>query len=159
MIFVTLGTQDKPFDRLLKAIDREITKGNIKDEVIVQAGFTKYKSKNMKILNLIDRDKFEKLITDCDLLITHGGVGSIMTGLYHNKTIISVPRLSKYGEHVNDHQIQIINNFNDKGYIIGLQDLNKLNDALIKAKTFKPIKYKSNTKNMIKLISEYIDNN
>ena len=159
MILVTLGTQDKPFDRLLKAIDKEIKNGNIKDEVIVQAGFTKYKSKNMKILDLIDREEFEKLITNCNLLITHGGVGSIMTGLNHNKTVIAVPRLSKYGEHVNDHQIQIVNNFTKAGYLIGIDDVNELDKSLEEAKNFTPKKYKSNTSNMIKLINDFIDNN
>ena len=52
MILVTLGTQDKSFVRLLKAIDREIKKGNIKEKVIVQAGYTKYNSKNMEIFDL-----------------------------------------------------------------------------------------------------------
>lgn len=159
MILVTLGTQDKPFDRLLKAIEREIKKGNITEEVIVQAGFTKYKSKNMKIFDLIDREEFENLIDSCDILITHGGVGSIMSGLNHNKIIIAVPRLSKYDEHVNDHQIQIIDNFSKEGYLIGLKDLNKLDKALEKAKTFKIKKYRSNTNNMIKLLCDYIDSN
>lgn len=159
MILVTLGTQDKPFDRLLKAIDREIKKGNIKDEVIVQAGFTKYRSKNMKILDLMPRDEFDKLINDCDLLITHGGVGSIMTGLNHNKIVIAAPRLSKYNEHVNDHQLQIIDNFSKEGYLLGLTNFSKLDEVLNKAKSFIPKKYKSNTKNMIELISNYIDNN
>ena len=59
MIFVTLGTQDKDFSRLLKAIDREIEKGTIKEKVIVQAGHTKYESKNMEIFDLIPTDEFD----------------------------------------------------------------------------------------------------
>ena len=51
MIFVTLGTQDKNFDRLLVAIDKEIKKGNIKEKVIVQAGTTNFKSENMEIFD------------------------------------------------------------------------------------------------------------
>ena len=78
MILVTLGTQDKPFPRLLKEIERQIKKGNIKDDVIVQAGCTKFKSKYMKIFDLMPMDEFDKLLKDCDLLITHGGVGTIV---------------------------------------------------------------------------------
>ena len=111
MILITLGTQDKPFTRLLVEVDRQIELGNIKDKVVVQAGYTKYNSKNMEIFDLIDRDKFSELIASCDLLITHGGVGSILTGLKNKKKVIAVPRLSKYGEHMNDHQIQIIDHF------------------------------------------------
>lgn len=159
MILVTLGTQDKSFVRLLDAIEKEIEKGNIKDEVIVQAGCTKFKSKNMKVLDLIPIDEFDDYIKKCDVLITHGGVGSIITGLKNNKVVIAAPRLAKYKEHMNDHQLQIIENFGESGFIIPLYDLNKLDDALKEAKTFKPKKYKSNTSNMIKLIKDYIDNN
>lgn len=159
MILVTLGTQDKSFTRLLDAIQRQIDLGNIKDKVIVQAGCTKYKSKDMQILDLIPYDEFEKYIKECDLLITHGGVGSIITGLKNKKKVIAAARLAKYKEHTNDHQLQIIKNLSVSGYILPLDDFDKLDEVLISVKTFKPKTYKSNTDNMIKLISNYIDNN
>ena len=157
MILVTLGTQDKEFSRLLKAIDREIEKGNIKEKVVVQAGCTKYESKNMEVLDLVPQDEFEKLMSEADLLITHGGVGSIVGGLNKNKTVIAAARLEKYGEHLNDHQLQIISNFTKAGYILNLEDFDKLADVLEEAKTFKPKKYKSNKDNFIKLIEKKID--
>lgn len=156
MILVTLGTQDKNFTRLLDAIQREIDKGNIKEKVIVQAGMTKYNSKDMEIFDLIDRDKFNELMNKCDLLITHGGVGSILTGLKNNKKVIACPRLAKYNEHINDHQRQIIEKFNDAGYIIGVEDLDNLGDALKKVTKFKPKKYISNTDKFIKIIEDFI---
>ena len=158
MILVTLGTQDKSFKRLLDAIQKEIDKGNIKDKVIVQAGCTEYKSKDMEIFDLIDRDKFTELIKECDLLITHGGVGSILTGLKNNKKVIAAPRLSKYKEHTNDHQLQIIEKFDNSGLILPLYDFDNLGKVLKNISKFKPKKYKSNTENMINLIEEYIDN-
>ena len=85
MILVTLGTQDKKFDRLLKAIDKEIENKNIKEKVIVQAGYTKYKSKNMEIFDLTTPEELDNLVKKCSLLITHGGVGSILTGIKNNK--------------------------------------------------------------------------
>ena len=88
MILVTLGTQDKDFSRLLKAIDKLIDKKVIKEKVIVQAGYTKYKSKNMQIFDLIDQEELENLTDKCSLLITHGGVGSILMGIKKNKKII-----------------------------------------------------------------------
>ena len=159
MILITLGTQDKQFTRLLDMVQKEIDKGNIKNKVVVQAGHTKYESKDMEIFDLIDRDKFSDLISKCDLLITHGGVGSIITGLQNNKKVIVAPRLAKYDEHMNDHQIQITENFSKAGYILPLYEGADLGNLLEKAKKFKPKKFKSNTNNMIKLISNYIDNN
>lgn len=159
MILVTLGTQDKSFKRLLDAIQKQIDNGNIKDKVIVQSGCTQYESKDMEIFDLIDRDEFTNLIKECDLLITHGGVGSILTGLKNNKKVIAVPRLKKYKEHTNDHQLQIIEKFVEAGYILPLYDLDSLDKTLKQVNKFKPKKYQSNTKNMIKLIEDFIDNN
>ena len=157
MIFVTLGTNDESFSRLLKAIDKEIEKGTIKEKVIVQAGCTKYKSKNMEIMDLVPRDEFEKLISECDLLITHGGVGSILSGINKGKKVIAVPRLAKYNEHGNDHQLQIVENFSKRKYIIALKDMNKLGKTIEKAKKFKPQKFVSNTHNIINIIEKFID--
>ncbi len=159
MILVTLGTQDKQFKRLLDAVEEQINLKNIKDKVIVQAGHTKYESKNMEIFDLIDRQKFSELIDSCDILITHGGVGSIINGLQHNKKVIVAPRLAKYDEHMNDHQLQITANFTKAGYIIPLYENDDLKEVLNKAKTFKPKQFKSNTNNMIKIIENFIDNN
>lgn len=157
MILVTLGTQDKEFTRLLEAIDREIEKGVITDKVVVQAGCTKYESKNMEMFDLIPANEFDEYIKKADLIITHGGAGSILTAVKNNKKIIAAARLAKYKEHTNDHQKQIIEEFSKQGYILELKDFNKLGKLIQKSKSFKPKKFTSNTKNMIKLVSDYIE--
>ena len=124
MILVILGTQDKQFPRLLEAIDKEIEKGTIKDRVVVQAGQTKYESKNMEILGLLPEPEFNKLMDEADLIITHGGAGTILSAIKKGKRVIACARLAKYKEHVNDHQIQIVESFSDEKYILGLKDLN-----------------------------------
>lgn len=157
MILILLGTQDKPFTRLLDAVEKCINKGIIKEEVIAQIGFTKYKSKNIKTFDLMPKDEYEKTIENADIIITHAGVGSILTGLKKNKKVIAAARLKEYGEHTNDHQLEILNEFYNKGYILKLDNFDKLGDVLKKAKTFKPNKYKSNNENFIKIIEDYID--
>ncbi len=157
MIFVTLGTQDKEFTRLIEEIDRLIEKKIIKEEVIVQAGCTKYESDNIKMLDLIPHDEFEEYVNNCSLLITHGGVGSILTGIKKDKTVIAVPRLKKYNEHESDHQLQIINEFNKLGYIIGTKDVKELEQALRKARIFRPNSFESNNKHFINNLEEYIE--
>lgn len=159
MILVTLGTQDKPFNRLLEAVQKQIDNGNIKDKVVVQAGLTKFESDDMTIYDLIPYEEFDKLVRECDLLITHGGVASILNGIRNGKKVIAAARLKKYGEHTNDHQLQIIDNFSTAGYILKLDDFDKLDKVLKKAKNFKPKRYVSNTDNFIKKIEDYIDNN
>lgn len=158
MTLVILGTQDKEFTRLLKMVEDEIKKGLIKGDVIVQAGQTKYKSNYMEILDLIPNTKFNKLIKEADLVITHGGVGSIISALKHNKKVIAVPRLFKYGEHVNDHQLEIVEEFSKLGYIKSAINKRELTKALEEIDSFEETKYKSNNNKMIKLIEDYIDN-
>lgn len=157
MILVTLGTQDKTFERLLKIIDQAIEEKIITDEVIVQAGFTKYKSKNMKIFDFCSQKKLEKLIKECKLLITHGGVGSIVLGLNNNKKIIAVPRLSKYKEHTNDHQKQIIEKFSKASYILALNEHDNFEEVYKQTKNFKPKKYVDNSDKIIKVINDYLE--
>lgn len=157
MILVTLGTQDKSFKRLLKQIDKEIEEGSIKEEVIVQAGHTKYTSKNMKIFDFLPQEEFSKLFDKSRILITHAGIGTILGALKKEKTVIVVPRLKKYKEHTNDHQLEILKEFDKYGYIIPVYELNKLSESLKISKSFKPNKYKSNTKSFINLIEKEIE--
>lgn len=159
MILVMLGTQKNDFSRLLKEVENCINEGIIKEEVIVQAGSTKYKTDKMKIFDLISREELDRKKEDASFIITHGGVGSIVSALKMNKKIIAVPRLKKYKEHVNDHQKQIVENFVNQGYIKGVFDINELKDAIQSLKDFVPKKFVSNTSNIIKIIEDYIDSN
>ena len=157
MILVMLGTQNNSFHRLLEKIEELIKNDVIKDNVIVQAGYTKFKSDDMQIFDLIPREKLEKYQNQADLIITHGGVGSIITSLKLGKKVIAIPRLHEYGEHVNKHQIEIVELFNNKGYIIGCMDLEKLEEALKKVKEFEPKKYELDNHKMLNIIDEFIE--
>ena len=159
MILVLLGTQNNSFVRLLKALQDNINQKRINDEVIVQAGFTKFSSKDMKIFKFISKDELSELQEKADLIITHGGVGSIVSSLKKGKKVLVVPRLKKYGEHVNNHQLQIARRFGQEGYVKYIINL-KLLDKLIKSmEKFKPKSYESNESNVITIIENYIDNN
>lgn len=158
LILITLGTQDKKFYRLLEAVQKQIDNKIIKDKVVVQAGCSSdFQTKDMEIFDLIPMDDFDKLINECDILITHGGVGSIITGLKNNKKVIAAARLEKYGEHTNDHQLQIIDNFSESGYILKLDDFDKLGELLKNIDKFRPKQYKSNTSKFIKTIKNEIN--
>ena len=153
MILVTLGTQKQPFTRLLQKIDDS----SINEKIVVQAGYTVYNSKKMQIFDFIPYDEMNKLIDEADLIITHGGTGSITMPLKKQKKVIACPRLAKYGEHVDDHQIEIVDVFSDEGYILKLDENTKLDDLIKKIKTFKPKEFKSNTKKFIKKLTNEIN--
>ena len=132
---------------------------NIKEEVVVQKGYTKFESENMTLYTQLPLDKLQQLIEKADLVITHGGVGSIISSIQKGKKVIAIPRLKKYGEHVNDHQNDIIKSFNDSGYIIGLSCVEELGEALQKVNDFKPKQYIKNAGNILKIVEDFIDNN
>lgn len=156
MIFVILGTQDKSFDRMLKEIEELKKDGFITDKVIVQAGSTDFKSNEMEIMDYIPMKNFNKYIEEADLIITHGGVGSILDAIKHNKKVIAVPRLAKYNEHTNNHQIEIVEKFDELGYIIDCGNLKRLGNKLIQAEKFVPKKYESNNKKFIEKLESCI---
>ncbi|MBR2744285.1 MAG: exopolysaccharide biosynthesis protein [Clostridia bacterium] len=159
MILVLLGTQNNNFNRLLQAMEENIDKGIIKDEVIVQAGFTKFKSSKMKIFSFIDKDKLSDLEDKADIVITHGGVGSIVASLKRGKKVIVVPRLKKYGEHVNNHQLQIARRFKNEGYVKYVLNIKNLAKTISSMESFEPKKYENSEGNVISIIENYIDNN
>ena len=157
MILVLLGTQNNSFYRLLEEIERNIKDGTIKEEVIVQAGYTKFESDRMKVIDFMSKEQLEQFQDEADLIITHGGVGSIISSIEKGKKVIAVPRMHEYGEHVNNHQKEIVKDFNDKGYIIGVEKVEDLKQAIIKSKDFEPKKYQHNNEKMLKIIEEFID--
>lgn len=161
MILVLLGTQNNSFHRLLEKMDELIEKKVIDEKVLVQSGYTKYESKNMRIFDLIPQEELERYQEQADLIITHGGVGSIISSIKKEKKVIAVPRQHKYKEHVNDHQKQIVEAFDRKGYIIGANSVKELERAILKAQDFIPLKYdeegRDNSK-ILKIIENFIDN-
>ena len=157
MIFLTVGTQDKPFARIIQAVEQAVIEGKITDEVIVQAGNTQYKSKVLNVLNYVPFEDFNKYLSKADIIITHGGVGSILNALKLKKKIIAVPRLKKYGEHINDHQLQVIQKMTEQGYILSTEDENEIANKVKEAENFEVKEYVSNTENFVQNFKQVLD--
>ena len=160
MILVMLGTQNNSFHRLLEEIEKLLDKNKIKEEVIIQAGYTKYQPQNkkMKVLDFVPKEELEKLQEKASFIITHGGVGSIITSLERGKKVIAIPRLHEYGEHVNNHQKEIVEKFNKNGNIIGIKSVEELEQALEKIEKFEPTPYTEDNTKMLKIIEDFIEN-
>ena len=156
MILVSLGTQDKEFSRLLLMIQKLVDENLIKEKVIVQAGYTKFKTDTMEVFDYVSMDKFSELLDECDLLITHGGVGTIMSALKLKKPVIACARLAKFHEHHNDHQCEIIEAFEKQGYLIKCDEEHSLKECLQQAKEFRSKEIISNNSNFISILKEYI---
>jgi len=157
MIFVTVGSQKFQFNRLLKEIDRLIDNKVITTDVFAQIGVSDYKPKNYSYKDFITQDEFKEYINKCEFVITHAGTGAIITALKNNKKVIAIPRLSKYDEHVDDHQIQLIDEFKELSLIEPVYEIKELENAIKNISNKEYSKYKSNTDKIIKDIEKYIN--
>lgn len=157
MIFVSLGTHERPFYRLVKEIERLIQKKRIKEKVIIQLGFTDYLVNGAECYKFIPEEKMRKYTKNCSLMITHGGLGSIMRGIEAGKVVIAVPRRKNFNEHTDDHQLQIIEEAKKRGTVIPVYDIKDLEKAIKKAKKIKPKKRKYIPKRMLNIVSEVLE--
>lgn len=158
MIFVTLGSQKFQFNRLLEYIDRLVEDRIITDEIFAQIGYSDYKPKNYEYKEFLDREEFSQVMSKCDTVITHGGTGAIIGAVKKNKKVIAIPRLSKFEEHVDDHQIEIVNQFHDMELILGVSNVEDLEKELSKIESLSLNSYESNTLKIIRSIEKFILN-
>lgn len=127
MIFVTVGTHEQPFNRLIQAVDDLKRDGIITEEVIMQTGFSTYEPKYCKWDKLIPYKQMVKNVEEAHIVITHGGPASFIMPLQIGKTPIVVPRQHKFEEHINDHQVEFAKNVAERmGTIITVEDITQL---------------------------------
>ncbi|MCR5608210.1 MAG: glycosyl transferase [Lachnospiraceae bacterium] len=156
MIFVVLGTQKFQFDRLLKKIDELIERNEITEKVVAQIGNSDYEPKNYEYYKLMDKEMFNKYIEECDVLVCHGGVGTILSALAMHKKIVACPRLKKYKEHVDDHQKDITTAFEQKNYIFSCENLKKLGSNIKEAKMHDFDEYKTSHTQLVGFLNDYL---
>ncbi|MBR3509200.1 MAG: multidrug MFS transporter [Lachnospiraceae bacterium] len=130
MIFVTVGTHEQQFNRLVKYMD--IWAREHDEEVIIQTGYSTYEPKYCKWCKMFPYNTILEIIEKARIVITHGGPSSFIIPLQMNKIPIVVPRQNKYGEHVNDHQVSFINEIIKRsGNIIGVENISDLEEIIL----------------------------
>ena len=157
MILVTLGTFPTEFTRPLIAIDALCRSGILQEEVIVQCGHTSFESTYLTMRPFIAPDELTGLTKNARLIITHAGTGSLIKAIKLHKKIIAIARLSKNEEMVDDHQVEILNEFSKLNYILPWAENVPLENILEKVDDFEPNHYVSKKQNIINYLSEYID--
>lgn len=159
MIFVCTGTQVYQFNRLLKELDRLVELGEIQDSVFAQIGASDYKPQNYKYSEFLSSEEFIDYQNKADLIISHGGTGALIGASKKGKNIVAVPRLSKFGEHTDDHQLQIVGVLEKEGYLRAVYDISNLADIINEA-TNDPIKKKYNKESyVLDIIINFINSN
>ncbi|WP_164667629.1 PssE/Cps14G family polysaccharide biosynthesis glycosyltransferase [Virgibacillus doumboii] len=156
MILVVLGTHELPFHRLLNEVERLKSDNIIKEDIVVQHGHTKYKSDNMILKQFVSYNEMELLYEQARLIITHAGTGSIIMGINKGKRVIACPRLKKYREHNDDHQLQIVSAMRNQGHILSWEDGTPLEDVMNQAETFQPKPFHSGREQIYQIIENFI---
>ena len=137
MIFLTVGTQF-PFDRLVKAVDKAAGTNGFDEKIVAQIGESTYCPKNFEAAPSVEKDVFDQHFSEADSIISHAGMGTITMALDHRKPLLVVPRLKKYGEVVNDHQLAIAKKFEQLGYLLVAYNAEDVSVKMKKLKTFVP---------------------
>ena len=157
MIFISTGSREFQFNRLLEEIDRLVESGVIKDDIFAQIAESTYIPKNYQYKRYLDPDEFSKYQEDAFLIISHAGTGALIGALKKGKQVIAVPRLAKYGEHTDDHQTQISGVLADEGYLREVLEMEKLGETIKLAYGDPIVKKYDKPSNIISIINAQID--
>ena len=157
MILVTLGTFPLAFDRPLVSIHEACQSGLIQSEVIVQSGHTHFESDFLEMRPFIPLQELTELTRSAELIISQAGSGSLILAVRNGKKTIAVPRLVKYDEVVDDHQLELMKVFVDEGYVLPWYETDSFPEILEQIKSFQPNEYISNKQTIIDYLEDYIN--
>ena len=155
MIFLTIGTLH-PFDRLVKTVDSLAGSGRIDEPVIGQIGFGDYQPQNMQSFQVLEKKEFDGYMEKASLIISHAGMGSIITAITLQKPMIVMPRLEKYKEHVNDHQLDTARKFEELGIVLVAETEDELVEKIARVSNFEPAKRESQIEMLTTRISTFL---
>ena len=149
MIFVTVGTHEQSFNRLVKEVDRLKEIGAIKDDVFIQTGYSDYEPKHCDFSKFLSFKEMKNKVDTADIVISHGGPASFIAPLQVGKIPVVVPRQFKFDEHVNDHQLDFAKQVESRmKNIIVVEDIKDLENTLKNYKsTIKKMKNSNSTNN------------
>ncbi|HLC39437.1 MAG TPA: PssE/Cps14G family polysaccharide biosynthesis glycosyltransferase [archaeon] len=158
MIFATVGTHNQQFDRLLKELDRLVERKIIKDKIVAQIGNSTYKPKNYDYFAFTSWQRILRLNKTADVVVSHGGAGNLLLAAHFGKPIVVVPRMKKLGEHVDDHQLQLVRQLEREKRVVGVYDIGDLGNAIKKAKILTMRKRKERReKKIVAIVRDYIE--
>jgi UDP-N-acetylglucosamine transferase subunit ALG13 len=159
MVFVVLGTWEMPFTRPLIEIEQVAREGLLPRPIVVQSGSTSYDSPYLSLVPFFGKEELELMYEKASLVICQAGVGSIMLGLRKQKKVISIARLSRLDEHIDDHQIEILDVFSKSGAVLPWMGSGDLRAVLKRAEGFVSTGYSFSQERISSAILDYLEDN
>lgn len=158
-VLVTIGSMvEKKFTRLFKAIDELCDEGVLDGtQITAQVGFDAYQSTRYSCFDMIADEQFKKLIEESDLVIAHAGTGTVTSSIKKGKKVIIFPRMAKYDEHYDDHQLELAELFTKQGYVLQATNKEELKQCIQTLDAFVPAQFVSNNARMNKLVIDFIE--
>jgi len=156
MLFLTVGTQF-PFDRLVRAVDNILDEGLLDEEIFAQVGKSPYRPRNFESVAFMEKKVFDKYMKEASGIISHAGMGTIIMALDNEKPLLVMPRLKKYGEIVNNHQINIARKFEELGHILVAYQEEELSEKIEQLRTFVPRKREARLQAVAERITSFLN--
>jgi UDP-N-acetylglucosamine transferase subunit ALG13 len=156
LIFLTVGSWYKGFDRLVEAVDDLRGRGVIADEVVAQIGPGSYRPKNMQVMDYCSPSDFQERVAEARVVISHAGMGTIAEAVSARKPVIVVPRKASLGEHFDDHQFSTAEQMEKEGLILVAREIEDLPARLEMARTFVPAETRG-SEEILKAVEEFVE--
>lgn len=156
MIFVTVGNWKGGFDRLIQAVDEQVEKQEISDEVVMQIGSGRYQPRHCQHIDYCSPEAFERYIQKCRIVISHAGMGTIAMAGKYGKPVIVVPRKAVLKEHFDDHQMNTAQQLEIEGKVLVAYETSEIKGKIFQAESFKPVSGQTSEK-LLEIIEKYLE--
>ncbi len=155
LIFVCTGSRDYQFNRLIEELDRLVATGELREEIFAQIGNSS-PPKHFPYERFVDHEQFSQLQDRASLIISHAGTGALIGALRKGKQVIAVPRLARYGEHIDDHQTQIASVLQEAGYLRVVLNMAELTQIIDATRTSPPVEAWNKESRIVQLLEEFL---
>lgn len=156
VIFLTVGTCPQQFDRLVEGADIAVRDGLIKEEIYAQIGSCNYRPRHIDYTEMLVKDEFDDYFQRATSIVAHAGMGTISMALEYNKPIVVMARMSKYKEHVNDHQVSTADMFEKLGHLLVAHNVSELPQKINELGTFVPIRREASPQGVADRIATFL---